>query len=143
MKIGFASDHAGFEYKSKLVKYIEKKGYEVVDFGTYSEDSCDYPDFAHALGNAMDNKEVDLGIALCGSANGITMTLNKHQSVRAAICWKSEIARLAKAHNNANICTMPARFISYQMATRIVNTWLNTEFEGGRHQKRIDKIPVK
>lgn len=143
MKIGFASDHAGFEYKSKLVKYIEKKGYEVVDFGTYSEDSCDYPDFAHALGSAMDNKEVDLGIALCGSANGITMTLNKHQSVRAAICWKSEIARLAKAHNNANICTMPARFISYQMATRIVNTWLNTEFEGGRHQKRIDKIPVK
>lgn len=143
MKIGFASDHAGFEYKSKLVKYIEKKGYEVVDFGTCSEDSCDYPDFAHALGNAMDNKEVDLGIALCGSANGITMTLNKHQSVRAAICWKSEIARLAKAHNNANICTMPARFISYQMATRIVNTWLNTEFEGGRHQKRIDKIPVK
>lgn len=143
MKIGFASDHAGFAYKSKLINYIKKKGYEVVDFGTYSEDSCDYPDFAHALGNAMDNKEVDLGIALCGSANGITMTLNKHQSVRAAICWKSEIARLAKAHNNANICTMPARFISYQMATRIVNTWLTTEFEGGRHQKRIDKIPLK
>jgi len=143
MKIGFASDHAGVEYKDKLVALMKKKGYEVVDFGTYSTASCDYPDYAHALGNAMDNKEVDLGIALCGSANGITMTLNKHQSVRAAICWCSEIARLAKAHNNANVLTMPARFISYAMATRIVNTWMSTEYEGGRHQRRIDKIPVK
>ena len=143
MKIGFASDHAGFEYKDKLVALMKKKGYDVVDFGTYSVDSCDYPDFAHALGNAIDNKEVDCGIALCGSANGITMTLNKHQGVRAALCWECEIARLAKAHNNANVCTMPARFITYTMATRIVNTWMKTEFEGGRHQKRIDKIPVK
>lgn len=141
MKIGFASDHAGFEYK--LIALMKKKGFETVDFGTYSSESCDYPDFAHRLGNAMDNKEVDLGIALCGSANGITMTLNKHQSVRAALCWKCEIARLAKAHNNANVLTMPARFISYPMATRIVNTWLSTEYEGGRHQKRIDKIPIR
>ena len=143
MKIGFASDHAGFVYKDKLIALMKKKGFETVDFGTYSSESCDYPDFAHRLGNAMDNKEVDLGIALCGSANGITMTLNKHQSVRAALCWKCEIARLAKAHNNANVLTMPARFISYPMATRIVNTWLSTEYEGGRHQKRIDKIPIR
>ena len=143
MKIGFASDHAGFEYKDKLIALMKKKGFETVDFGTYSSESCDYPDFAHRLGNAMDNKEVDLGIALCSSANGITMTLNKHQSVRAALCWKCEIARLAKAHNNANVLTMPARFISYPMATRIVNTWLSTEYEGGRHQKRIDKIPIR
>ncbi|MGN0202062.1 MAG: ribose 5-phosphate isomerase B [Candidatus Cryptobacteroides sp.] len=143
MKIGFASDHAGFEYKDKLLALMKKKGFETVDFGTYSSDSCDYPDFAHALGSAIDKGEVDLGIALCGSANGITMTLNKHQGVRAALCWKSEIARLAKAHNNANVLTMPARFISYPMATRIVNTWLSTEYEGGRHQKRIDKIPLR
>ena len=153
MKIGFASDHAGFEYKDKLIALMKKKGFETVDFGTYSSESCDYPDFAHRLGNAMDNKEVDLGIALCGSANGITMTLNKHQSVRAALCWKceiraglawtSEIGRLVKAHNNANVLVMPARFISYPMATRIVNTWLSTEYEGGRHQKRIDKIPIR
>ena len=143
MKIGFASDHAGFEYKDKLIALMKKKGFETVDFGTYSSESCDYPDFAHRLGNAMDKKEVALGLAVCCSANGITMTLNKHQSVRAALCWKCEIARLAKAHNNANVLTMPARFISYPMATRIVNTWLSTEYEGGRHQKRIDKIPIR
>lgn len=142
MKIGFASDHAGFEYKNKLIALMKKKGFETVDFGTYSDASCDYPDFAHALGNAIDNKEVDLGVALCGSGNGITMTLNKHQGVRAALCWKSEIARLAKAHNNANVLSMPARFISYAMATRILRTWLETEFEGGRHLRRIEKIPV-
>ena len=119
MKIGFASDHAGFEYKDKLIALMKKKGFETVDFGTYSDASCDYPDFAHA-----------------------TMTLNKHQGVRAALCWKSEIARLAKAHNNANVLSMPARFITYAMATRILRTWLETEFEGGRHLRRIEKIPV-
>lgn len=143
MKIGVASDHAGFEYKDRLAALLKKKGYEVIDYGTYSEDSCDYPDFAHALGNAIDKKEVELGVALCGSGNGISITLNKHQGVRAALCWCSEIARLAKAHNNANVLTMPARFISYAMATRILNVWLDTQFEGGRHQRRIDKIPVK
>jgi ribose 5-phosphate isomerase B len=143
MKIGIASDHAGFEYKQKLILLLQKKGFEVKDYGTYSENSCDYPDFAHALGSAIDRKEVELGVALCGSGNGINMTLNKHQGVRAALCWISEIARLAKAHNNANVLVMPARFISYAMATRILNTWLTTDFEGGRHQRRIDKIPVR
>ena len=143
MKIALGCDHGGYELKQHIIKVLEKLGHEYEDFGCYNLDSCDYPDFAHRLGNAMDNKEVDLGIALCGSANGITMTLNKHQSVRAALCWKCEIARLAKAHNNANVLTMPARFISYPMATRIVNTWLSTEYEGGRHQKRIDKIPIR
>ena len=142
-KIGLASDHAGYDYRVRLAALLKKKGFEVVDFGTYSKESCDYPDFAHALGGAIDRKEVDLGVALCGSGNGISMTLNKHQSVRAALCWGTEIARLAKAHNNAHVLVMPARFISYSMATHILNSWLKTEFEGGRHQRRIDKIPVK
>ncbi len=142
MKFGVASDHAGFEYKQKIAALLRKKGYEVVDFGTHSEESCDYPVFAHALGSAIDKGEVDLGVAFCGSGNGICMTLNKHQSVRAALCWGTELARLAKAHNNANVLVMPARFISYQMATTILNKWLDTDFEGGRHQRRIDKIPL-
>ena len=142
MKFGVASDHAGFEYKQKITALLQKKGYEVVDYGTYSEDSCDYSDFGHALGAAIDKGEVDLGVAFCGSGNGISMTLNKHQSVRAALCWGTELARLAKAHNNANVLVMPARFISYQMATTILNKWLTTEFEGGRHERRIEKIPL-
>ena len=143
MKIGVASDHAGYEYKNRLAELLTKKGFDVADYGTYSEVSCDYPDYAHALGEAIERKEVDLGVALCGTGNGIAMTLNKHQGVRAGLAWNSELARLTKAHNNANVIVMPARFISYQMATRIVNTWLATEFEGGRHQRRIDKIPLK
>lgn len=142
MKIGVASDHAGFEYKSKIAVLLRKKGFEVVDYGTYSEESCDYSDFGHALGNAIDNGEVEAGVAFCGTGNGISMTLNKHQKVRAALCWGTELARLAKAHNNANVIVMPARFISYQMATAIVNKWFATEFEGGRHQRRIDKMPL-
>lgn len=141
--IGMASDHAGFEYKERLKALLLKKGYEVVDYGTDSADSCDYPDFAHRLGDAVDKGRVELGVAFCGSGNGISMTLNKHQKVRAALCWNSELARLAKAHNNANVLAMPARFISYRMATRILGTWLSTSFEGGRHQRRIDKIPIK
>lgn len=142
MKFGVASDHAGFDYKTKISALLKKKGYEVVDYGTFSSDRCDYPDFGHALGNAIDNGEVDLGVAFCGTGNGISMTLNKHQHVRAALCWETEIARLAKAHNNANVLVMPARFISYQMVTSILNKWLDTEFEGGRHQGRIDKMPI-
>lgn len=142
MKFGVASDHAGFDYKTKISALLKKKGYEVVDYGTFSSERCDYPDFGHALGNAIDNGEVDLGVAFCGTGNGISMTLNKHQHVRAALCWETEIARLAKAHNNANVLVMPARFISYQMVTSILNKWLDTEFEGGRHQGRIDKIPI-
>ena len=140
MKIGVASDHAGYEYKNRLAELLTKKGYDVADYGTYSEVSCDFPDYAHALGNAVERKEVDLGVALCGTGNGMAMSLNKHKGVRAGLAWNSEIGRLVKAHNNANVLVMPARFISYQMATRILNTWLTTTFEGGRHQRRIDKI---
>ena len=143
MKIGIASDHAGFEYKGKLITLLKKKGYEVVDYGTNSAESCDYPDFAHALGTAVENKKVDLGVALCGTGNGMSITLNKHQGIRAGLSWNTEIAHLVKAHNNANVLVMPARFISYTMATRILNTWLTSEFEGGRHKRRIDKIPLK
>ena len=140
MKIGVASDHAGYEYKNRLAELLTRKGYDVADYGTYSEVSCDFPDYAHALGNAVESKEVDLGVALCGTGNGMAMCLNKHKGVRAGLAWNSEIGRLVKAHNNANVLVMPARFISYQMATRILNTWLDTSFEGGRHQRRIDKI---
>jgi ribose 5-phosphate isomerase B len=140
MKIGVASDHAGYEYKNRLAELLTKKGYDVADYGTYSDVSCDFPDYAHALGDAVDRKEVDLGVALCGTGNGMAMSLNRHKGVRAGLAWNSEIGRLVKAHNNANVLVMPARFISYQMATRILNTWLTTTFEGGRHQRRIDKI---
>lgn len=143
MKIGIASDHAGFEYKGKLIELLRKKGYEVTDFGTFSEASCDYPEFAHALGNAIEKKEVDAGIAMCGTGNGMAISLNKHQGVRAGLAWNSEIGRLVKAHNHANVLVMPARFISYQMATRILNMWLKTSEDGGRHDRRVSMIPVK
>ncbi len=143
MKIGIASDHAGFEYKGKLIELLRKKGYEVTDFGTFSEASCDYPEFAHALGNAIEKKEVDAGIAMCGTGNGMAIPLNKHQGVRAGLAWNSEIGRLVKAHNHANVLVMPARFISYQMATRILNMWLKTSEDGGRHDRRVSMIPVR
>lgn len=143
MKIGIASDHAGFEYKGKLIELLRKKGYEVTDFGTFSEASCDYPEFAHALGNAIEKKEVDAGIAMCGTGNGMAISLNKHQGVRAGLAWNSEIGRLVKAHNHANVLVMPARFISYQMATRILNMWLKTSGDGGRHDRRVSMIPVR
>jgi ribose 5-phosphate isomerase B len=143
MKIGIASDHAGFEYKGKLIELLRKKGYEVTDFGTFSEASCDYPEFAHALGNAIEKKEVDAGIAMCGTGNGMAISLNKHQGVRAGLAWNSEIGRLVKAHNHANVLVMPARFISYQMATRIMNMWLKTSEDGGRHDRRVSMIPVR
>ena len=142
MIIGICNDHAGVAYKFRLVKYLESQGYQVVNFGTDTEVSVDYPDFAHALASAVEKGEVDLGIALCGTGNGMAITLNKHQGVRAGLAWASEIGRLVKAHNNANVLVLPARFISWQMARRIVNTWLTTPFEGGRHQRRIDKMPV-
>ncbi len=143
MKIGVASDHAGYEYKNRLAELLTKKGYDVADYGTYSEVSCDYPDYAHALAEAIERKEVDLGIALCGTGNGMAITLNKHKGVRAGLAWNSEIGRLVKAHNDANVLVLPARFISYQMATRIVNTWLSTPVEEGRHQRRRDKIDIQ
>lgn len=141
-QIGICSDHAGFELKATVKDYLTKKGYEVTDFGTDSLESCDYADYAHKLGDAIDNGDLPKGISICGSANGITMTMNKHQKVRAAICWQTDIAEMARLHNDANVCSMPARYISTEKALEIVDVFLNTEFEGGRHQARIDKIPL-
>lgn len=140
IKIGICSDHAGVVYKDKIGRYLSKKGYEIVNFGTDSELSMDYSDVAHPLAIAVEEGQVALGIAFCGTGNGMAMSLNKHKGIRAGLAWNSEIGRLVKAHNNANVLVMPARFISFKMATNIVNTWLNTEFEGGRHQRRIDKM---
>ena len=142
-KIGIACDHAAYELKEFLVGYLSSKGFEVQDFGTHSEESCDYPDFAHALGEALDNGELERGVALCGSGEGISMTLNKHQSVRAALCWIPEIAKLSRQHNNSNVLAMPARFISNDEALAMLDIWLETEFEGGRHQRRLDKMPLQ
>ena len=142
-KIGMACDHAGYELKEYLKDLLTKRGYTVSDFGTNSPESMDYPDTAHPLASAVENGDVDFGVSMCGSGNGITMTLNKHQGVRAALCWQPEIAALAKQHNNANILSMPARFITKEEAVAILDAYLNAEFEGGRHQKRIDKIPCR
>lgn len=141
--IGICSDHAGVEYKAKLISYLSRKGYKVVNFGTDSTESMDYTDVAHPLATAVENGSVDKGIALCGTGNGMAITLNKHQGVRAGLAWDVEIGALVKRHNNANILVMPARFISYRKACAVMNAWLDNEFEGGRHQRRIDKIPVK
>jgi len=143
MKIGICNDHAGVEYKFKLVKMLQKRGIEVVNFGTDTTDSVDYPDFAHKLAYAVENGEVYPGIAICGSGEGINMTLNKHQTIRAGLCWIPEIAHLIRQHNDANVLVMPGRFIDEDMARRIMDEFFATDFEGGRHQKRIDKIPVK
>ena len=140
MKIGICSDHAGFDYKSRLIPWLQGKGYQMVDFGTDSTVSMDYSDVAHPLAQAVESGKVDLGIALCGTGNGMAMTLNKHRGIRAGLAWGSEIGRLVKAHNNANVLVMPARFISYRLAQSIVKTWLETSFEGGRHQRRIEKM---
>ncbi len=140
--IGFASDHAGFELKTFLIEYMRQKGYEVKDFGTYSAESCDYPDYAHPLASAVEAGEC-IGFAICGTGNGISMTANKHQGVRCALCWDVEIASLARQHNDANICGLPARFISKELAVEIAETFLKTQFEGGRHERRIKKIPLK
>lgn len=140
MKVGLASDHAGYDYKTRLKKYLEEKGYLVVDYGTNGVESVDYPDFAHALGGGLDSGECDRGIVICGSGNGITMAVNKHKSVRAALCWTKQIAELSRLHNDANVCGLSARFIAYELAEEIVDTFFNTEFEGGRHQRRVEKI---
>ena len=142
MKVAFASDHAGYELKQYLIGIMKERGYEVEDFGTHSTASCDYPDFAHPAAKAVESGECDFGIAMCGSGNGIQMTLNKHQGIRAALCWLPELASLARQHNNANILVLPARFISRDEAVKILDAYLAAEFEGGRHQRRIDKIPA-
>jgi ribose 5-phosphate isomerase B len=143
LKIGIAGDHAGYNLKSKINEYLKEKGYKVTDFGPFNDESSDYADFAHPLAEAIEKKELDLGISMCGSGNGINMTLNKHQDIRSALCWNEEIADLARKHNDANVCALPARFIDEPTAKRIIDVFLNAEFEGGRHKRRIDKIPLK
>ncbi len=141
--IAFASDHAGFELKQKLKEYMVSKGYEIIDFGAFSSESSDFPDYAHPAANAVETGECAFGIALCGSGNGISMTLNKHQGIRAGLSWRPEIADLAKRHNKANFLVIPARFVTEIEAKDIIDAYLNADFEGGRHQRRIEKIPIK
>jgi ribose 5-phosphate isomerase B len=140
MKLAIGGDHAGFEYKKQLVEFLEKEGHEVKDFGPDSDASVDYPDHVHPLAEAVEKGEYELGILLCGSANGVAITANKHQGIRAGIAWEDELAALTRQHNNANVLCIPARFIDYDKAQSIVNTFLTTEFEGGRHERRVDKI---
>lgn len=140
MKVAIGADHAGFELKETVKKYLMEKGMQVSDEGTYSIESCDYPDFAHKVAVKVEDKEVDFGLLICGSGNGISMAANKHQGVRAALCWKKEIAELARLHNDANILSLPARFIDENEAKACIDVFFSTEFEGGRHQKRIEKI---
>lgn len=142
IKIAIASDHAGFHMKQSIIQYLDKHGYMSFDFGTDSEDSVDYPDFGHPLAEAVENGRCDVGISLCGSGNGINMVTNKHQDIRGALCWNREITILARKHNDANICSIPARFVSLELAIEIVDLFLKTEYEGGRHKQRIEKIPL-
>lgn len=139
-KIAIGSDHAGFEYKTALVDFLKELGYEVTDFGTNTADSVDYPDFAHPVASAVENKTADAGVLICGSANGVAITANKHQNIRAAICWLEEIAALARQHNDANVICIPARFIDLDLAKKITSTFMTTDFEGGRHANRVNKI---
>lgn len=142
-KVAMCSDHAGFELKSIIQGYLEAQDVEYVDFGTNSADSCDYPDFAHPCADAVESGECYPGIAMCGSGNGISMTLNKHQGIRAALCWTVELAKLARQHNDANVLVLPARFIEPVVALEIVDAFLNTPFEGGRHVNRVNKIALQ
>ncbi len=141
MKIAIGADHAGFELKEFLKSELEKSAHEVQDMGTHSLDSVDYPDFSHAVADAVVKNQADLGIVICGSGNGVAMSANKHAGIRCALCWKVEIAELARQHNNANVLALPSRFISQDEAKAMVDAFLNTSFEGGRHERRIHKIP--
>ena len=140
-KIGIACDHAAYDLKEFLVGYLSTKGFEVKDFGTHSEESCDYPDFAHPMAASVEDGTNDMGIAICSTGNGITMTCNHHKGIRAALCWDEPLARLARQHNNANIIGLPANYISAEKAIELVKIFLTTEFEGGRHERRVNKIP--
>ena len=141
--IGLASDHAGFELKQYVKQYLDEKGLPYKDYGTLTEESCDYSDFGHALAEGIERGEVYPGIAICGSGEGISMTLNKHQTIRAGLCWAPELAHMTRLHNDANVLVMPGRFISKETAHDIMEEFLSTDFEGGRHLRRIEKIPVK
>lgn len=140
MKIAIGCDHAGYEYKENIKSYLERKGHQVIDFGTDSTESVDYPDFVHPVANHVADKKSKYGILICGSGNGVNITANKYQKIRAALCWTSELAGLARQHNNANIVSIPARFITKRLATSIVKTFLESKFEGGRHKRRVNKI---
>ena len=141
MQFSIGNDHAGVEYKEAIVSYLESKGYKVSNHGTDSKESVDYPDFIHPVAQDVSSKKANLGIIICGSGNGASMTANKHQDIRSALCWNKEIVALARQHNDANILSLPARFISIPQAIAMVEVYVNTEFEGGRHQNRINKIP--
>ena len=143
MKIAIGNDHAGTSYKFKIIDFLQEKGFEVINFGTDTKDSMDYPDAIHPVAEAVESKKANLGIILCGSGNGAAMTANHHKNIRAALCWNNELVALARQHNDANILSIPARFVSLEQALGFVDIFLNTEFEGGRHQKRVDKIPSK
>jgi ribose 5-phosphate isomerase B len=142
MKIAIGGDHAGYLFKEQIKQYLENSSHSFVDFGPENEESCDYPDIAHPLASSVEKGECDLGIAICGSGNGINMTLNKHQDIRSALCWKDELATLARQHNNANVLALPSRFISIEEAIKCVKAFLDTEFEGGRHERRVNKIKL-
>ncbi len=141
--IAVASDHAGFDKKQVILNYFKENGIKYHDFGCYTNEACDYPDFGHKIAEAISNGEFEIGITFCGSGQGISITANKHQNVRSALCWNAEIAALAKQHNDANICSIPARFVTDEETIAIVKAYLNAEFEGGRHARRIAKIPLK
>ena len=141
--LAIASDHAGYEMKVAIIEYLENKGYKVYDFGTDSTAAVDYPDFGHPLAEAVESGEFRLGISLCGSGNGINMVTNKHQGIRGALCWNGEISRMARYHNDANICSMPARYIDLETAKEIVDAFLETGYEGGRHDRRVKNIPIR
>jgi len=141
-KIAIASDHAGYKMKQSIIKDLEERGYGVCDYGTGTEKSVDYPDYGHPLAEAVEGGKCTVGISLCGSGNGINMVTNKHQGIRGALCWNREITILARKHNDANICSIPARFVELDTARDIVNLFLGTAYEGGRHQQRIEKIPL-
>ncbi|MFC2186632.1 ribose 5-phosphate isomerase B [Peijinzhouia sedimentorum] len=140
-KIAIGGDHAGFEYKQKLISQLSGMGYNITDFGPSSDASVDYPDYIHPMASSVEAGENVLGIAICGSGNGVAMTANKHKAIRAALCWNKDLAALARQHNDANIICIPSRFVSFETALEMVTTFLTVEFEGGRHQKRVDKIP--
>jgi len=143
MTIAIGNDHAGTEYKFEIIKLLENKGIKILNFGTDFNDSMDYPDAIHPVADAVENNKAELGIIICGSGNGAQITANKHQGIRAALCWNNELVELARLHNNANVLSIPARFVSLQQALGFVELFLNTKFEGGRHQTRVEKIPTK
>jgi ribose 5-phosphate isomerase B len=142
-KIAIASDHAGYSLKEKLISFLIKEGQDIKDFGCFSEDAVDYPDFGHPLAESVASGDYEMGISICGTGNGINMVVNKHPGIRSSLCWREEISRLAREHNDANICALPARFISESEAILIVRTFIDTSFAGGRHKRRIDKISLK